>query len=146
MQAFSELFEYPLYKVMAGVVMSVMATPENFPVILGALFLLDIATGLRTARRNKQPITASKLSNAFVKATDYLIFIIAVTVFTKLHGTLEIFLTIAYVFIGLTYLKSIAENVADSKFNANHPISMLMLKLREMNPFGFFDTEEKEKK
>lgn len=140
-QPFIDLFDNWLWKAIAGLTASLFATPIAMPAILLGLFLLDIWSGIRRSKSQGQKITASKLSKATVKATDYMIFIISTTLFSKMHHTLDFAQVVAYVFVAITYLKSIAENITGIKGNDSHPVTIFMRKLEAMNPFGFFDSD-----
>ena len=142
MQPFVDLFDQWLIKGLTSLIVAIFHTSAELPAIVCILFLLDFFSGVRNSRQRGEKITAKRMQNAFRKATDYIIFILAVTAFSKLHEMLTITVTVAYIFVALTYLKSIAENVSGYKSGDNHPVAKIMTKLKEINPFGFFDSED----
>ena len=86
------------------------------PLIVGLFIflLLDLITGIRKARINKQPITSGGLRKSLSKFLEYTIAILASQVFTyifKLDITLSYYVAL---FIATIELKSIFENISET--------------------------------
>lgn len=137
-----ELIELWWLKALLGTLGAVMATPEHLPVIILLLFMLDVVSGIRYSLAAGMPIQSEKLRKILPKATDFFIFIMAATAFSKMHNSLEMTQTVAYVYVGITLLKSIIENLSGAKADPDNTYNKLLDYLKKLNPFDFFSKKE----
>ena len=134
-----DFFDFWLWKLLAAMAVTLFSTPFHLPIIVAFLWILDIWAGLRYSKAMGNKITTDRYRKAMFKATDYFIFISAVTLISKLHGTLDFIQTVAYVYVAIDLFISIGENLSGAKNDPNHPYNKVMNKLRQLNPYGFFD-------
>lgn len=102
-------------KTIIAAFVGLLSTPVNLVVLISFLVFVDLITGVMRAISQGERITASRLWATGVKVIQYTLFLACTTAVANSFPLLYGFQNVAYMYVALTELKSVIENLFQAK-------------------------------
>jgi phage-related holin len=113
------LFDHPLLKGAIASILAALSTllhhKPQWAVLVCLLVFIDLVTGVMAAAKRGEKITSYGFRQTAIKAVEYTLFLVAATAIANSFSLLTWLGESVYIYVALTELTSIAENLSGTK-------------------------------